>query len=100
MDAAGERTAAYRLYTLIRNREPRNPEWLACLKRAALECDNYEAQYELASNYQDRLCKKDGMTEQDAINLYKRSAAQGYRKAKHRLKAMGLVDGDRSDVGA
>ena len=94
LDALGSVTAAYRLYALIRNKEPRNPEWLACLKRAAHELDNYEAQYKLASGYENGSIREDGITEEDIVALYRRAAAQGYRKASNRLKAMGLADED------
>lgn len=94
LDALGSVTAAYKLYALIRNKEPRNPEWLALLKRAAHELDNYEAQYKLASGYENGAIKEDGITEKDIVALYQRSATQGYRKAKNRLKALGLAEGD------
>lgn len=100
LDALGSPTAAYRLYALIRNKEPRNPEWLACLKRAAHELDNYEAQYKLASGYENGSIREDGITEEDIVALYRRSAAQGYRKASNRLKALGIVEDEAASADA
>lgn len=90
-DAEGSPTAAYRLYALIRNKEPRSEEWLRYLKRAAYELDNYEAQFKLASGYENGSIKDASITREAIVELYEKSAAQGYRKAANRLRAMGMA---------